>query len=347
MALLLKLVKGLGKFLAALVSLFVILYLLLVLINWQDEAPSEAAITLQQLQQSVAPDVEQSADNNGYLFLQQYELQGEYQLSEPLAQLLRQCNITECNAVLMAQPELALWIAQHQDTIDFYQQVRSFTAWYELIPADAAATLPSFRSLLNGQRLLLVQAWLAAQQQDTEKVQLLLQQDMQFWRSLQPKHNMLLTKLIGAEAIKRHFNFAQAIRQQLSAQQYAAIRPQSWLSPFTEQELSLLQAMSGEWAFSNNVTETLLLSDTATNDLSAVDKLEWLILKPLFQSQASRNQLAGMLLAQVNGHAATEPTWYSWLYNPVGKVLNSMTVNYVSYHARLAQLETLRQQAIL
>ncbi|WP_165907366.1 hypothetical protein [Rheinheimera sp. D18] len=54
-----------------------------------------------------------------------------------------------------------------------------------------------------------------------------------------------------------------------------------------------------------------------------------------------------MLLAQVNGHAAAEPTWYSWLYNPVGKVLNSMTVNYVSYHARLAQLETLRQQAIL
>ena len=342
-----RLTKLTLKTLTALLATLAALYLVLLLINLNDQAPSADANTLQQLQQQLTPQVEQHAGNNGYLYLIQFEREGEYQLSEPLAQLQRQCDIADCHAALVAEPRLTQLVSEHQALLDFYQQLRSFNNWYEPVPVDAAQTLPSFKSALNGQYLLLLQAWLAAQRQDIATAQQLLEQDFQFWRSLQTKHNLLLSKLLGATAIKRHFHFAASIQQQLNPEQYAAVSPGSWHNAFSERELSMLQVISAEWLYGNNVTEAFLEMDTALSELKLVDKVHWLLLKPLFQAQASRNQRASMLLAQAHGDEPTPIAWYSWLYNPTGKLLNSLgTPNLDSYQERFAELETLRQQAV-
>lgn len=343
MTLPLKLIKLASKVLVALLSVIVVCYIALLLINFQDKAPSEAAITMQALQQIP----EHNPDNNGYLYFARYDSAVKYQLSEPLEQLMRQCALSDCNATLMTQPELATLVAQHQELSNFYQQVRSFNHWYEPIPTDAAQVLPSFRSLLNGQKLLLVQAWLAAQQQDVVTVRQLLQQDLQFWRNMLRKNTLLINKMVSTAAIQSHFKFGTTIKQQLAEQHHSTMQPQSWLTPFTAEELSMLLALSGEWAYGNNVIESLLLAAPTSNDSTLSEKTTWLLLKPLFQPQASSNQRASWLLAYSNGEPAADLPWYSWLYNPVGKIINSTDeLSFSSYQARLDELEPARQQAI-
>ena len=343
MTLLLKLIKVTGKTLAALLSVIVVCYIALLLINFQDEAPSEAAITMQALQQIP----EHDPDNNGYLYFVRTDNAAKYQLSEPFEQLMRQCASTDCNAALMAQPELVALVAQHQELSDFYRQVRSFNHWYEPIPTDATQALPSFRSLLNGQKLLLVQAWLAAQQQDVATVRQLLQQDLQFWRDLLRKNKLLINKIVSTAAIQSHFNFATTIKQQLAEQHHTAMQPQSWLIPFTAEELSLLQVLSGEWVYGNMITESLILTAPAASENTFSEQATWLLLEPLFQPQASSNQRASWLLAYSNGEPTADLPWYSWLYNPVGKILNNLgEVSFSNYQIRLNELEQARKQAI-
>lgn len=341
-----KLTKVSAKALAAVMATVVACYIVLLLLNLNDQAPSAAAKAMQQLQLSAKPAVEQTAANNVYLYLAKHDAPAKYQLAEPLAALMRQCDIGDCHTMLLARPELTKLIAQHQAVTDFYQHVRSLTFLYHPIPADAAQALPSFHSVFNGQRLLLLQAWLAAQRQDTAEVKQLLEQDLQFWRALLLKNNLLLYKMVSAAAIKKHFKFAAYIKQQLAPEQASAMSPSAWLSAFTEQELSLQLAVAGEWAYGNMITDTLIVKAPQRGHNSLSEMIEWYLLMPLFQPQATSNQRAAQLLAYASGDAPDTNPWYSWFYNPVGKILNSVAQpDYERYRALLAELESLRQQA--
>jgi hypothetical protein len=343
---LLTLSKITGKTLAVLLMMILTLYLILLLINLSDEAPSADAITLQQLQHAAKPDVGQLAEN-GYAYLLQHDKPTEYRLKEPLSALMHQCLSDDCHTALQAQTDLALLIKDHQAIADFYQQIRGFPHWYEVIPANAAEALPSFSSLLNGQQLLLVQAWLAVQQQDMTTAQQLLQQDLQFWRSVLANNNLLITKMVTTAAIKRHFNVASTIKQQLTPELHSAMLPDIWLTPFSTEELTLLQALSGEWVYGNNIAAALFSRAPELSVSTETEYLAVMLLRPLFQQQASSNQRASQLLASVNNQSVANVPWYSWLYNPLGKLVNSIgPLDYTSYQQRLLELETLRQQAV-
>ncbi|MGP9799582.1 hypothetical protein [Rheinheimera sp. NSM] len=344
MQLLLKLTKVLGLALAILLSVVTVIYILLLIINLQDETPSAAALTMQALQQPVA---DMNADNNGYLYFHQHAGSAEHLVSEDFSLLMRQCDVSDCHAVLMAQPQLAQLVEQHRALADFYQQVRSYSHWYEPIPVDTAEAMPSYQSLLHAQQLLLLQAWLAVQQQDMVTAQHVLKQDLHFWRSQLQRNNLLLSKMISTAAVKRHLRFATVLKQQIAPQQQAAMMPQSWLAPFTAEELSMLRAFSGEWVFGNNVIQTVLQPAADATESSATERLSLMLLKPLLLIQATSNERARMLLAQADGDIAPTPPWYSWLYNPLGKLLNSLgTEQYIIYRQRSEELELLRQQAI-
>lgn len=341
------LTKMLSKTLAVLFACLLLCYLLLLLINIRDEQPSAAAQTMQQLQQTAANTAEQSTQTNGYAYLAQHGSLPNYRLAEPLAALMRQCHQSDCQQLLGAAPELTRWVSEHDDLAAFYQQIRSFDHWYETVPTDAAEALPSWQALLEGQQLLLAQAWLALQQQDIAQVRQLLQQDMRFWRGLLTKHNLLIGKMVSSAAIKRHFQFAAMLQQQLDSTERAALAPDSWQSAFTAQELSMRQVLSGEWVYGNAIIEQTLLSDDPIAKPNMAEKLGWWLLKPLFQPQATRNQRAAMLLAQADNTAEATTSWYSFVYNPVGRLLNiSGAASYLPYRQRLEQLEPLRQQLL-
>ncbi len=341
------LTKMLSKTLAVMIASLLACYLLLLLINIKDEPPSAASQTMQQLQQTAAKAAEQTTQTNGYAYLAQHGSLPNYRLTEPLAALMRQCNQDNCQQLLSAEPELARWVNEHHDLAAFYQQIRSFDHWYETVPTDAADALPSWQALLEGQQLLLAQAWLALQQQDIAQARQLLQQDVRFWRGLLTKHNLLIGKMVSSAAIERHFQFAAMLQQQLDGTERAGLTPDSWQVAFTAQELSIRQVLAGEWVYGNVLTEQTLLNDDAVAQASMTERFTWWLLKPLFQPQATRNQRAAMLLAQADNTPTAEAPWYNWLYNPVGKLLNvAGAASYLPYRQRLEQLEPLRQQLL-
>jgi hypothetical protein len=341
-----KLSVVIAKTLATLLACIIALYVVLLIINLSDEAPSPAAMSMQNLQNTIKPATKLNADNNGYLFLQQYASAEELQLKEPLSTLLRQCPGADCQATLTKQVNLADLLAQHQTVSDWYQQLHRYSYWYEPVPADAAGVLPSYSHLMAAQKLQLTKAWLAAQQQDTTTAQKLLQQDLQFWRTLLVKNNLLISKMITAAAIKQHFEFAAVMQQQLAPDQWSALMPDSWLQPFSADELSLQQALSGEWAYGNNFVSAFV-NPVAADMENMAEYLATVVLAPLFQIQATSNQRAAQLLAAEHNKAIPEQPWYSWFYNPVGKLLNNMGApSYHHYQQNVVALELLRQQVI-
>lgn len=341
------LTKMFSKTLAVMFASLLLCYLLLLLVNIRDEPPSAAAQTMQQLQQAAASAAEQSTQTNGYAYLAQHGSSPNYRLAEPLAALMRQCHQGDCQQLLDAEPELTRWVNEHDELAAFYQQIRSFDHWYETVPTDVADPFPSWQPLLEGQQLLFAQAWLALQQQDIAQARQLLQQDMQFWRGLLTKHNLLIGKMVSSAAIKRHFEFAAMLQQELAGTAQAALTPDSWQMAFTVQELNLRQVLSGEWVYGNTLTEQTLLNDDALAQASAAERFAWWLLKPLFQPQATRNQRAAMLLAQADNTLTADTPWYSWGYNPVGKLFNvAGEASYLPYRQRLEQLEPLRLQLL-
>ncbi|HBN88531.1 MAG TPA: hypothetical protein DD408_05220 [Rheinheimera sp.] len=124
--------------------------------------------------------------------------------------------------------------------------------------------------------------------------------------------------------------------------------PDLWSQPFDSKELSLQQALAGEWAFGNMVINTVLQPEAVKTEQSLTDATVLLLLQPLLLPQASSNDRASLLLAQITAETVPARPWYGGLYNPLGKLVNSVAVtDYAVYQQRLQELEPLRQQAVL
>ena len=340
-----KVVGYLLKTLVILLGAVATCYLVLLAINWQDEQPSAAALVLQQHLQA-PPQLSQ--DNNGYRYFSAHSADNELSVSALLANLTRQCGGQDCHSALLElQPQLATVIAEHQPMANFYRRLQQFEYWHEPAPATMNA-IPSYQPLLQAQQLWLLKAWQAALQQDTAAVKSLLQQDLQFWRRTLAGNQLLIGKMVSVSAIKKHFAVADSILQQLPVAERSASLPDLWSQPFDSKELSLQQALAGEWAFGNMVIATVLQPEAVKTEQSLTDATVLLLLQPLLLPQASSNDRASLLLAQITAETMPARPWYSGLYNPLGKLVNSVAVtDYAVYQQRLQELEPLRQQAVL
>lgn len=334
MSLVTTLAKFLGKCLGGLVAVAVTCYLLLWVVNWQDEAASERALDLKR-QLTLKP-----VSNNGYqLYTSQLAQLGSAAIPE-LQQLFSDCRQAGCQSLIQAETEtLQQLLAQQQQLLAAYQQWLATEHWQEspLVNTD----LPAYQPLLNGQRLQLLQAYLAARQGDSELAQQLLAADLQFWRKLLPQNRYLLSKMISVAAIEQHFLFASAINQSLTDGDRP--RPAIWQQPFSPAELSLELALAGEWQLSEQLIAKGL---SESSELKLLQRLGVTLVKPLYQAQASSNERALLLSCEAGGQQAVAP-WYHWAYNPVGKILNrASTVPCAQYLSRLERLEQSRQQLV-
>jgi hypothetical protein len=344
MALINTLTKALGWIFASLIVGLVMFYLLLLAINWQDEAPGAAALQLKAVQKTYT---DNKTTDNGYVVFSQHASSVEHQVAPALQQLIQQCYQARCEAVLNnAASQLPELIAQHQLLLKFYQQIRSYSHWYEPPITDVLQEIPPYQVLRNAQQLLLFQAWLAAHEQDVIRARQLLQQDLAFWRTVLPNNNSLLSKMLTVAAVKKHFAFAELIQQQLEPSLQAAVIPAIWSQPFTDNELDMQQAFSGEWVFVSTQMQQSMQQPSDKN-MPVLEKLGLMLFRPLVLLQATNNENAERLLRIANGGVVPEQPWFSWLYNPVGKILNSTgSEAYSEYARQVSELELLRQQAL-
>ncbi|MEE2002089.1 hypothetical protein QWY20_11550 [Alkalimonas sp. MEB108] len=319
MGLLRKLTKALLWLTLGILLLVLSLYGLLVAINWQDQAPSNAALTLEaSLQHTTHID----ATDNGYQYLLKHGNQRHLTVSTDLQTLFRQCEQGDClQVVTAAHDQVPTLIGQHQALLDFYRQLQQFSYWQEPVPAQPD-NLPSYQPLLNAQRLQLLLAWQALQQDDLATARQLLDDDLKFWRLVIANNQLLLSAMISQTAVQRHFAFGQMMMQSISVEQQAALLPEGWLVPFREAELNAKRVYAGEWLFGTNIMHEMWQQEFTSTGSTRMEHLMMRALNPLFLPQASANDYAELLLACLSHQGQQAIAWYHWFYNPLGKLLN-------------------------
>lgn len=338
-----NIIKGFSRLLLVLLALAVTLYLLLWTINLKDEEPSAQSAQLQQILQAQVPVPKQ---DNGFLYYSKYLAQ-PLNLPDALRTLV-QCQPEQCLAELqVAQAALPAQLTQQQGALNSYQKLLAFPVWQS--PVLEVSTEPVALSPLSEmQQLYLLVVWVKTHSGELATAKTMLQQDVSFWRKQLLTSNNPLYKLLVVAGVRRHFMFAAMLKQSLPAEQYQQLMPDLWQQPLTADESSLLLAMAGEWHFANSAVATVVQVSTAEHSLLE----RWftsLIWRPFLKLQAVSNAYARFHLAcaeQKSADISETYPWYSWPYNPMGKILTQVsgTDSCMRLHRALAELEHQRQQ---
>lgn len=364
-----RILKWTAWLIGGVLAIPIVLYLILLLINLRDRPPSEFAKRLEETYRN-RPAV--ADDDNGYVHLMKFAAGAD---TSPTGLKIRAAcgsNAEDCDATL-AQSEATLleWLTAEQGRLDLYLDLLNKSGWLEVIPQDAAAPLPAYAPVLDGQRVLLVKAYSLAGQRDSNAVRDLLDRDVRFWRGVLASSDILISRMIAVAALTRNFNMGNLALRRLPLEAQLASMPESWRAPLTASELSWLRCFTGEWKFGLNVLADLKSTPTVAlwgEDLGWLGRLQNAAFKPMFQQQDTANQTAEMFARAADAlnvpieqlpagleaanAAFAEPTerfaTFANLYNPVGDVLlGVMSGNYSLYPKRVADVEGVRRAAVL
>lgn len=342
MALTKVVLTGLIRLVVGLLLFAFCVYLLLWTINLKDEEPSAESMQLQQILQAQVPVPEQ---DNGFIYYTKHLAQPP-NVPDALRALL-QCQPEQClDELQAAQGALPAQLSQQQSVLNSYQKLLAFPAWQS--PVLEVSTEPvALRPLSEMQQLFLLDVWLKTQSGELATAKTMLQQDVSFWRNQLVTSNNPLDKLLVVAGVRRHFMFAEMLKQTLPAEQYQQLMPDLWQQPLTADESSLLLAMAGEWRFANSAVATVV--QASPEEHSLLDRWSTsLIWRPFLKLQAVSNAFARLHLACAEQQSAEVPEtypWYRWLYNPIGKILTQVsgTESCMKQHKALADLEQQRQ----
>ena len=310
--------------LVLLVGLPTLAYAGLVIINWNDEAPSADAERLASVYRD-RPAV--AAADNGRIHLD----------------------------ALKADPE---GLDSEQALLERYRAMLASTGWREEVPEDPRAPLPYYQGAMEAQKLHLLDARRLALTGDAEAVRDLLERDLVFWRGVMAASDMLVTKMVAVTMAGNNFELGNLALRALPPNLVEEAVPPSWREPLTVEERSLLRVMGGEWRFMVGAMRGAS-SGRETRQGSLGDRLA----HPLLQEQATLNIAAGRMVrvgelselpyAELRpalerlGEEPAPPAFR--LYNPVGTVLRSISPPglYSGYIARVSDLEGARRAALL
>lgn len=264
------------------------------------------------------------------------------------------------------------WRVSEDWLLQRYVRLISMSAFLERGSLDVAAPLPSYHVVLEGQKLLFLEALAARRSGDTKRVRELLTQDLAFWRSVLSQSDLLITKMIATVAVAKHFKFGNLLLRGLPQEEVRAVVPDSWLRPITFDERSMKRCFAGEWMFSEAITRDYLesrvsplRSDYYAEEENLWEVVLWRLIKPLWQPQDSSNRYAELLtdmtieidgplddmpysLAKAAEIAETAFEPMSSAYNITGDFLSEGSgTTLPGYAARVADLEGVRRAAVL
>lgn len=358
--------RVIAKVLAVLVALPAIGLLLLVAINWRDQPPSADAERFD----AMLRDRPALADaENAYVHVMRLVGPGDPAYrdarSADVDALSAACQeVTACADALEEHPDvLSGWLSSEHWLLDRYRgMLHASQGWREPVPADLDAMFPSFGPARDAQKLHLLDAWTRARAGDAGAVRDMLDRDLRFWRRVVASSDLLISKMVAADAVERNFEWGAMALRSLPADAVDGAVPPSWREPMTLSERSLTRALGGEWSFMASAVRSALVVPGEGEDAGF---LSTPLHRVLFQEQATRNLFAANLaeMGQVSerpypelrdaldavatGERGGTKTWLR-AYNPVGAVLAAISPPaYVDYVARAADLEGRRRVALL
>lgn len=393
---------------SAIVFLMLVLACLAVLvINRNDQPPSRAVVRLENLARSLPPVADK---DNGFIYfmgfsaypnvdpaiagMQRVErlrkktrrpqrsvpdlLTRPYNIADArsteVAALLTKCREVDRECARLLQMHHAVvrsWLQGEPWLAERYRTLLAFPEWREIAgPGPEIAELP-FDALLEGQKDHLLTAWVRAGAGDAIGVRQMLEDDMRFWRRSLAGADTLLSKMMAAVAIRRHFLWGSMILRRLPAGKVMAAVPPSWYVAVSDAERSMLRPLGGEWrVFSSSAK---FLRDSPGTSWMPADELEWLehavvnFAKSTFQLQATSNRQAELMVAVADAVAvsyvqlpvavrqmrlqemkARQLNLWDGAYNLLGKiVLSEGASEWAKYVSPIADLEGIRRATLL
>lgn len=259
-------------------------------------------------------------------------------------------------ALPQADETLAQWLADEGWLLERYQALIQRPGWRESDAANMAFVFPPYQLALNGQQLLLLQAWQRARAGDAAAAQALLNSDLQFWRRVLRESDVLIGKTIASSAIRRHFALGNLVLRE-----QAIAPPAGWAVPFTVEERSMRRALAGELRLVEGSMDSALASAVPAH--TWLERVGGALQAPFLKRQATINlvaadydvlaavserSLAAIPEALAQAQAKAAAVGPGWIYNPTGRVLQQIgsgTLLYGDYLLRSADLEGLRRTA--
>lgn len=320
---------------AIIFGLLLLVYAVVLAINWNDRPPSEIA---EELEASYRDRAHVDEADNGYVYMLGFSVgvaqdpsywgkeriawarrlynrpraapgdaypgeDYEYKAarSPSVEALSRACQTADaaCFDALSNEQGVSEWLATEAWLLERYRTLIGHPAWFEAVPFDARAPFPPYLQVLEGQRLLFVRAWQLAGQGNASAVRTLLEEDVRFWREVLADADILVTKMVATSALRRHFAGANLVLQRFPPDGVMAGVPELWKEPISDQERSLLRCLTGEWKFATTTLEQAKERDTnalATfGDETIPQRLLWTLLKPTLQRQDFSNRYAALV----------------------------------------------------
>ena len=348
--------KIIATLVGGLLAVVVLVYLILLFINRHDQPPSQEALRFAALYRDRPP---VANVDNGFIDAMDFFTSEKPERSPAVQRLVDACRVVDHACVVTLEgtdKAVDEWFASEQRLFDRYRTLLSHSGWRQLKPFEVTARLPSYGTISQGQRLLLLRARTLAGRGDVTGVRDLLAEDARFWRMVLESSDLLIDKMIAVAALNRHFGVGNLVLRRLPAEKAMEAMPREWIQEITPAERSMTRALVGEWEFFN-----ASLRKTKAN--------EPLIYRPLFQPQDTSNKLASMLaraahdlnapyaqypqvldrMGAESNHAPAELGLFADLYNLIGAMMTNVpdAYNYARYGARVADVEGVRRAAVL
>ncbi|RTR37990.1 hypothetical protein EKG38_15610 [Shewanella canadensis] len=365
--------------LMALLAIPISLYFIVLLINMQDEAPSEQSkrnfAQIADNERTLA----QNLDNNAYILalgfnvpkdaapmaegvkrlhlLQslgiwdtvnakqtaRFELPNlplEYCLGQDDFLLACKFNIEQKNN-LEQEKNLKILLAENRWIIERYQQMLDMGNWQESTHYNVFIPGLSWQHLFSAQKLYLLDVYEKAGTKAPNLISLAIDQDMLFWQRISADTHLLISKMVSKGAMEINMKLGELIITQLPQQQQLAAIPQSWKNPMPPQVLSLNNAKLGEWHYFTKIAHATQVVDDTTDMATQVAKF---LLLPLMQQQDTANRYADILVGTADmkecPNDLTVDTISQYIYNPMGKfILCSGIPSFQTYQEGLNELE--------
>jgi len=379
------------------VFLVIALYGILVAINWSDEAPSADAVRLQRIVSERAPLADRDnafvlslgllapQDKDAYqwglarkAFMEHFvspasgayvPMPGkevDYMASRSAATkaLDEACRRGDAGCLRLLEQDparLDAWLASEGWLLARYRNLLACKGWRETLPNASNAPFATYNGAMTGQMLFLMQALQKARAGDAATARAMLQQDLVYWRMVLRSSDLLISKMIAAAAVERHFVLGNLVLRELQHAGKTVAAPDAWTRPISRDERSMQRALAGEWTYWK------VSMPKQPSDGSLPAPVQWLVfrlMRPTYQPQATNNLYATFLLDQAKdvdvdfrmlpqAVRAASPdmasTHFFRAYNTMGNILYLImaTNDFTGYAVRVSDLEGVRRAALL
>jgi hypothetical protein len=400
-----RILKVVGWSAVGTVGLVIVLYVIAVTINWRDREPSAAAVRFTNFynQRPVVSD-----QDNAYIYSMGFSVapgEDPGQMGSRRVAWMRESNraarwdtandplrerydyrgnrlsgvqkfvdackpqSANCAAAFVAGGAVfEQWIGSENWLLERYRELIAHHLWRDAMPFDVAAPLPPYALVMDGQRLLLLNAKQLAESGDSVAVSKLLGEDLRFWRMVLESSDTLISRMIATAAINRHFELGSLIFGQMRPADVMSAIPANWRIAVSESELSMHRCLVGEWMFMSAALRNTDADLVGLHEDSVVARTMRGLISPLYQPQDSVNRNAEYIwrmneilsvpieryedsvnrTAEFSEQTRSEALPPRTAYNIVGQVLIGLgAYDFGTYARRVADLEGVRRAALV